>query len=265
MARRNGIPRERCYQIVRLLRTNGSVTVEEICSHLGVAPITARRDLRDLEDLGFLRRTSGGAIPLEPLLYEPFLHDSTFQEQLRRNAPEKRRIALAAADLVRGSQTIACTAGTTTTEVIRCLRHRTDLKLKLVTNAVNIAMESGQQSHLDVFLTGGHMRGDWFSLAGGDAIRTLGHYFIDTAFIGVNGISLEHGLACFNPDEAALIAVMVEQAKRRVVVVDHSKFAINATHRICPVEAIQVLVTDTGTSAELLAPLVARGIEVVQV
>ena len=262
MARKNGIPRERVDQIVRLLREKDLLTVEGICTQIGVSPITARRDLRDLEDLGLLRRTTGGAVPLEPLFYEAFRYDSFFQEQLDRNAAEKRRIAVAASELVRDGETIASTAGTTTTQVIRCLRHRTDLKLKLVTNAVNIAMEVSQQKHLDVFLTGGHMRGDWFSLAGGDAIQTLRQYFVDTVFLGVNGIDPEQGLTCFNPDEAALNAAMVAQAKRRIVVADHTKLSVVATHRICPVGAVQLLITDLGASEEAVAPYVAQGIEV---
>lgn len=262
MTRKNGIPRERSDQIVRLLREKDLLTIEDICVQLGVSPITARRDLRDLEDMGLLRRTTGGAVPLEPLFYEAFRYDSTFQSQQDRNAAEKRRIAVAAAELVHDAETIACTAGTTTTQVIRCLRHRTDLKLKLVTNAVNIAMEVSQQKHLDVFLTGGHMRGDWFSLAGGDAVQSLRQYFVDTVFIGVNGIDAEQGLTCFNPEEAALNAAMVDRAKRRIVVADHTKLSVVATHRICPVGAVHLLITDRGASEESVAAYTAQGVEV---
>ena len=262
MARKNGIPKERMEQIVRLLREKDRLSVEDICSEVGVSPITARRDLQDLENIGLLRRTTGGAVPLEPLLYEPFRYDSTFQEQVERNAAEKRRIAVAASELVRDGETIACNAGTTTTQVIRCLRHRVDLKLKLVTNCVNIAMEVSQQEHLDVFLTGGHMRGDWFSLAGADAVETMRHYFVDTLFLGVNGIDVEQGLTCFNPDETILNAVMVEQAKRRILVADHTKLSLIATHRICPVRAIHLLITDIGASDDAVAPYLDQGIEV---
>ena len=260
--RKNGIPRERANQIVQLLREHGSVTVERICADAGVSPITARRDLRDLENLGLLRRTKGGAVPIEPLLYEPFVHDSFFHRQLEHKAAEKRRIGLAASGLVRDGETIACTAGTTTTEVIRCLRHRTDLKLKLVTNAVNIAMEISQQRQFQLFLTGGHMRGDWFSLAGGDAIRTVRQYFVDTAFIGVNGIDSDHGFTCFNADEAVLNATMAEQAKRRIVVADHSKLSAVATHQICPIETVDILITDSGASEAEVAPYRERGVEI---
>jgi DeoR family transcriptional regulator of aga operon len=260
MLRRTGVPAERAEQILLMMRQSGSITIEQICSQLGVSLATAHRDLQYLETAGLVRRTRGGATQPEPFLYQPFVHDSSFQEQLERYAAEKRRIALAAAEQVRDGETIALTAGTTTTEVVRSLRSRQDLKV--VTNAVNIAMELGRQKQWDVFLTGGQMRGEWFSLAGPDAVRTMGRFFVDIAFIGVNGIDPDQGLTCFNSDEAVLITTMVERAKRRVVVADHSKLSVVATHRICPVEAVHLLITDTAVTEEAVAPYIERGIEV---
>lgn len=265
MVRKNGIPQERANAIVRLLREKGVLTVRDICDQVGVSEITARRDLSDLKHLGLLRRTTGGAALLEPLFYEPFCYDSTFKQQLERNVAEKRRIGLAAADRVQQGETIACTAGTTTTEVMRCLHHRNDLALKIVTNAVNIAMELSQVEHLEMFLTGGRMRGDWFALAGAEAVQSMREHFVDTVFIGVNGINPALGLTCFNPDEAVLNAVMVDHAKRRIVVADHSKLSVVATHQICSTRAIHVLITDSGASDQAVAPYSAAGIEVCRV
>ena len=109
-----GAPRTE--RILRELRQAGSISVEQLCELLSVSVATVRRDLQELEDKGLLRRTHGGAVSIEPLFYEPFRHDSSFQEQIERHAEEKRRIALAAADMVQDGETIALTAGTTTTE-----------------------------------------------------------------------------------------------------------------------------------------------------
>src|ERR1051326_7462422 len=109
----------RTEQILRELRQAGSISVEHLCALLSVSVATVRRDLQELENRGLLRRTHGGAVSIEPLFYEPFRHDSSFQEQIERHAEEKRRIAVAAADMVQDGETIALTAGTTTTEVVR--------------------------------------------------------------------------------------------------------------------------------------------------
>ncbi len=63
-----------------LLRT-GEVRVETLAKKLRISLSTIRRELRDLERVGLLLRTHGGAVSVEPALYEPFRHVSSFGEQ----------------------------------------------------------------------------------------------------------------------------------------------------------------------------------------
>src|SRR5579883_1937640 len=79
-------------QILYQLLREGVVEVEDMAAKLGVSPSTVRRGLRDLESRGLLRRTHGGAVPVEASLYEPFRYDASFQEQERLRSKEKRRI-----------------------------------------------------------------------------------------------------------------------------------------------------------------------------
>lgn len=253
----------RSTEILRELRQTGSVSVETLSNKLGVSLATVRRDLQELEERGFLRRTHGGAIPIEPLFYEAFRHDQSFQDQLERFAEEKRRIAIAAAALVSPGDTVAFTAGTTTTEVMRSLQGLSGISV--VTNTVNVAMELSARKDIDVFVTGGHLRGEWFSLVGQAAIANVRGLFIDVMFIGVNGIDAERGLTCLNSDEADINKAMVEQAKRKIAVTDHSKLGTVAKWLICPVEAIDLLITDRDASDAMVAPFCARGIKVSRV
>ena len=253
----------RTADILRELRQAGSVTVESLSDKLGVSLATVRRDLQEMESRGLLRRTHGGAIPIEPLFYEPFRHDHSFQDQLGRFADEKRRIALAAASLVSPGDTVAFTAGTTTTEVMRSLQGVSGISV--VTNTVNVAMELSARKDIDVFVTGGHLRGDWFSLVGPAATANVRGLFIDVMFIGVNGIHAERGLTCINPDEADINRAMVQQAKRKIAVTDHSKLGTITKWLICPSEAIELLITDNGASDQMIAPFLERGIKVSRV
>src|ERR1039457_2302461 len=198
--------------ILRELRQAGSVSVEELRDKLGVSLATVRRDLQELEDRGLLRRTHGGAIPIEPMIYEAFRHDRSFQDQLGSFAEEKRRIGLAAAELIAPGDTIALTAGTTTTEVVRSLH--TLGGITVVTNTVNVAMELSNRKDVHVFVTGGHLRGDWFSLVGSAAVASMSGVFVDLLFIGVNGIDAQRGLTCFNDDEVEINRCMVRQSQR---------------------------------------------------
>ncbi len=255
---------QRAKRILQVLLRHGNSSVDELAETLGASAASVRRDLTRLEQRDLVRRTHGGAKLAGQLQYAPFRFDSTFQEREGRFAEEKRRIGLAAAELIQERETVGFTAGTTTTQVARCIRHRSGIQI--VTNAVNIGMELNVQAGLTVTLTGGTMR--WagaFSLTGPTAMETLSRVFLDTAFIGACGVDVRCGATTIEPDEAAVFRAMARQAKRVVVVADSSKMAMVSPALICPVTEIDVLVTDSGITAEALEGFKAHGIEVIAV
>lgn len=259
MATKDEINRREQHILEQLLRT-GSITVGGIVSEFEVSVTTARRDLEALEQRGRLRRTHGGAISLEPLLYEPFRHVSSYKDEVEKNAEEKTRIALVAAGLIADGDTIALTPGTTTTQISR--RIPPDKNITVVTNTVNVAMELSSRSGVNVFVTGGFLHGGWFSLVGQAAVEAMKRIFPDKIFIGANGLHAEYGATAYHPDEAALNSVMARQSKQRIVVVDHSKLGVVATHLFCPTQDINLLITGNGATDEAVAGFIERGIEV---
>jgi DeoR family transcriptional regulator, aga operon transcriptional repressor len=254
---------QRFHVILTGLQETGSVAVDDLSQQLGVSVVTIRRDLDLLEQQGLLRRTHGGAASIEPLFYEPFRKDRSFQAQLERQANEKRRIGRAAAALINPGETIAITPGTTTAEIIRGIPLNS--KITVVTNTANIAMELSKRKDVSVFVTGGVLHGDWFSLVGPTAIRSLDNMLIQTMFIGADGIDARWGLSCFSSDEAELNGTMVRHARRHIAVVDHTKFGVVGNWQICETPAVQTLITDTGATDEMIAPFQKLGIEVIRV
>jgi DeoR family transcriptional regulator of aga operon len=245
------------------LQQTGRVAVETLSEQLAVSVVTVRRDLDALEEKGLLRRTHGGAVSIEPLFYEPFRRDQSFLAQVERAADEKRRIGRAAAALITSGETIALTPGTTTTEVIRGLP--INYNITVVTNTVNVAMELSKRKDVYVFVTGGHLHGEWFSLVGSAALRSLDNMLINTMFIGADGMDANWGASCFNADEAELNSTMMRLSRRRVAVVDSGKLGVVANWRICKSADLNVLVTDTTATDEMIAPFQKLGIEVMRV
>lgn len=254
---------QRTQFILTSLQESGSVIVEDLAENLKVSVVTIRRDLDHLEQQGLLRRTHGGAVSIEPLFYEPFKKDRSFVEQVERQAAEKRRIGRAAAALIEPGETIAITPGTTTAEIIRGLPLNS--RITVVTNTANIAMELSKRKDVNVFVTGGHLHGEWFSLVGPTAIRSLENMIIHTMFVGADGIDPDWGLSCFSSDEAELNAAMARRARRHIAVVDHTKFGVVTNWRICEIAALQKLITDAQATEEMVAPYQNLGVEVVRV
>jgi DeoR/GlpR family transcriptional regulator of sugar metabolism len=254
---------ERQEIILQTLQSSGSVTIEGLCNLLNTSIATVRRDLKDLEDRALLRKTRGGAVKMGPLFYEPFRHDSSFQDKVGSFADEKRRIARAAARLVNSGDTIALSGGTTTTEVVRSLM--TVQGITVITNTVNVAMELSACKNIEVIVTGGMLRGNWFTLVGPLANMAAQMVYADILFLGVDGISTDFGLSCINPMEAEYLRMMAQHAKRRIVVADHSKLGVQSKWMLCPVSEIEMIITDKGAGEEQIKPFLDKGIEVVRV
>jgi DeoR family transcriptional regulator, aga operon transcriptional repressor len=249
--------------ILTALQQSGRVSVDTLSEQLDVSVVTIRRDLDALEQKGLLRRTHGGAVSIEPLFYEPFRRDQSFLAQVERAADEKRRIGRAAAALITPGETIALTPGTTTTEVIRGLPM--NYNITVVTNTVNVAMELSKRKDVYVFVTGGRLHGEWFSLVGSTAIKALENMLINTMFIGADGLDASWGASCFNADEAELNGTMMRLARRRVAVVDSEKLGVVANWRICLANELNVLITDTNAADSAIEPFEKLGIEVMRV
>ncbi|SDE91212.1 transcriptional regulator, DeoR family [Terriglobus roseus] len=250
-------------KILKLLHANRSVTVEELCRSLEASLATVRRDLEQLESRSLLKRTRGGAIPIGPLFYEPFRNDQSFQDKISSFAEEKRRIAAAAAQLVSRGQTIVLSGGTTTTEVVRSLK--TLSGITIVTNAVNVAMELSNHKDIDVILTGGYLRGNWFTLVGPIANQGSEMIFSDIMILGVDGIDAKLGLTCTNAAEAELLRRLASHAKQKVVVCDRSKLGNVSQWSLCDTKEIQHIITDSGASDDAVAPFEKLGIRVSRV
>jgi DeoR family transcriptional regulator of aga operon len=246
--------------ILRKLQETGSVVIDELCSSLLASVATIRRDLEDLEGRSLLKRVRGGAVSIGPLFYEPFRHDASFQDKVSSFAEEKRRIARAAAELVQTGQTIALSGGTTTTEVVRSLKVLSGISI--ITNTVNVAMELSNRKDIDVIVTGGHLRGNWFTLIGPLANAATDMLFADLMFIGVDGIDAKHGLTCTNSAEAELLRKLAQHSKKKVVVADRSKLGAVSQWRLCEAREIDVLITDSGATDEAVAPFEELGIAV---
>jgi DeoR family transcriptional regulator, aga operon transcriptional repressor len=253
---------QRAHEILHTLLRHGTTSVDELVSLTGASPASVRRDLTRLEERGLVHRTHGGAKLAGQMQYQPFRFDSSFQERESRFAEEKRRIGMAAAELIREHETVALTAGTTTTQIARCIRHRNDINI--ITNAVNIGMELSNQSALQVTLTGGTMR--WagaFSLTGHMAIESLSGFFMDKAFLGACGIDLLCGATTIEADEAAVVRTIVRQSKKVILVADSSKIGMVSPALICPTNRIDTIITDSGIDTDAITGFQDAGIEVI--
>src|SRR3954467_7501564 len=183
---------ERQHQIVALARRQGEVDVAKLSAELNVSAETIRRDLRLLEKHGLIRRTHGGAYPVETAKFETDLAIRT-----TRGVPEKRRIAAAAVALIGDAETVFIDEGFTPQLIAEALP--TDRPLTVVTASLPTAAWLAASSPATVLLLGGRGTGRTLATVDHWAAGMLSGFVIDLAFIGANGISREAGLTTPDP------------------------------------------------------------------
>ena len=247
---------ERQQHILERARAAGRVEVNALADALDVTPETVRRDLTILERHGVLRRVHGGAIPVERLGFEPGL-----ETRSERFIAEKERIAKAALAHVPDEGTVLLDAGTTTLRLAEQLPR--DRELTIVTNSLGIAALVAQRQNLSLYLLGGRVRGRTLAAVGSWVTSALSGVFVDVAFMGTNGLSVEHGLTTPDQSEAAAKRAMIKAARRSVVLADHTKIGVDHFSRFADLSDIAALITDNGLDPETVAEIEALGPEVV--
>ncbi|MFJ4688755.1 DeoR/GlpR family DNA-binding transcription regulator [Streptomyces sp. NPDC091377] len=250
--------------LLELLVERGRLDVEEAASALEVSAATIRRDFDQLAEQQMLVRTRGGAV----------VHGVSYELPLRyktaRRASEKQRIAKAVGELVAPGEAVGLTGGTTTTEVARALAVRSDLTsgspaLTVVTNALNIANELAVRPQFKIVVTGGVARAQSYELIGPLTDGVLSQVTLDVAVLGVVAFDVVHGAAAHDEAEAAVNRLLCERAERVVVAADSSKLSRRAFARICGVDSVDTLVTDTAVDDDTVSRFEDAGVSVVAV
>jgi DeoR family transcriptional regulator of aga operon len=252
----------RADRIMKVILRAGDISVQELVDQVCTSATSIRRDLARLEKRGLVQRTFGGATLAAPLLYEPLSPDISFQAREVWSAGAKRRIGVAASELIREHEIIGLTAGATTTQIARSLRHRSGIVV--ITNAVNIGMELSNHESIKTRLTGGALASAWtFALTGQPALNFLKDVYLDKAFISVTGFDLELGITTHESEDAAVSLAMIRNARRVIVVADSAKMGQVSSAFICSISSIHALVTDSNLPQKIHDQLIARGIEVI--
>jgi DeoR/GlpR family transcriptional regulator of sugar metabolism len=251
---------ERHRAIIEIVTRDGKVTVEDIGATFGVSEATARRDLRELDRAGLLRRVHGGAVSSLGRSYEPPYHLRATQ-----STAAKRAIGRKAADLILDGNSIALDVGTTTLEVARALHDRHNLTI--VTSSLRIADEIVANlslgSDIRLILTGGIIRAEELSMIGQLAETAFRTFHVDKAFVGVGGISLTDGLTEYNLDDARVKQGLLDVAQQRIVVTEGAKFGRTTFATVGPLSSIDMVITDDSAPEDMVAALIDSGIEVV--
>ena len=237
---------ERQSRLRDLLAERGMSDLDSLAAELRVSQSTVRRDIDGMVELGLVKRTHGGVIWTGDRSTQPNTRPYAFDQRMEYQVDAKRLIARAAARLVSPGETILLDGGTTTFHLAEELA---DVHIQIVTNSLPIANAFINNDNVELVLTGGLLYPRYGVLLGPTAEQNIASIHAKTMFFSVAGI---HDALLYNQN---LLLVqtemrMMEQAQRKVLLADSSKFGQQALARLCPLMAASVVVTDAGITAE---------------
>jgi DeoR/GlpR family transcriptional regulator of sugar metabolism len=255
---RTGSHEHRRVEIAEFVKSRGGARIDELADQFGVSTMTIHRDLDHLHAQGMLRKVRSGA---EAPPSEAFERNIELRKAL--NLAEKQAVAGAAfawaADRV-DMHAVAMDDSTTALHLLPTLFQH--LPLTVVTNFLPAINELATDPRVRLNAIGGDFVPEFSSFVGPQSVRALRDMHYDVLFMSVPAVSRG---ACFHPSSAAaeLKRAFMESAELRVLMIDHTKLARRAIHRICHLVDFDAVVVDHGVDAEDLQRLSDGGANVV--
>ena len=228
---------ERLERIEQYVNQNRYATINELASQFSISSATIRRDLELLSGQNRVTLTRGGVVSNQANVVE----ERSYSEKLGDNQEEKKRIAQAAAAMIRPGTTILVDSGTTNRAMIPFLQEVGPVNI--VTNDVVIAGELTSCRDADVTVLGGTLRKGYFTLVGHYAESMVAQMRADIAFLGMDAVNLKGGCMIANMNEVGLKRAMIQAARQVVVVCDHSKFEMESFLTVCPLDQVGTFLT----------------------
>lgn len=246
---------ERKQKIIEYVEAHQLVSVSQLAEIFNVHEATIRRDLANLEQEGFLRRTHGGVVAAQKVQSEP-----EFSRRSMENTAEKKVIGHLAASLINEGDNIIVDSGTTTFQLIEHVVLFENLTI--ITNDINIAAELRMYPNIKTFVTGGMLTPESYMLNGFHTNEILRSFQVDKAFIGTPAFHFDKGITHFDEHLVSAKKEMIASADEIIVMTDHTKIGKVSLHSIASIDKINWLVTDEKIEQTEMKRIQQRGVRV---
>lgn len=225
---------ERQNKIISMLKETQSIQVKDLADRLFVSEATIRRDLTEMNRLGLLERSHGGAI-----LSENAEEISIFI-RMSKNAQEKEHAVTNALPHLPPFQSVFIDSSSTAL----ALAERMDLSHKtVVTNNLQAAIQLSKKRDVHLIVLGGSVRYNTVSATGSLAARQLYEFSFDLMICSCaavqNGEALERSL-----EQKEIKSVAFSRSRFRLLVFDNSKYQEHGAHKIAGLSDFDLVVTN---------------------
>ena len=237
------------------VHSEGSVTVDQLVSLLGISRMTVHRDLDVLEADAVLRKVRGGATALRSSLFE-----SDFPFRLTSSVAAKDAIGRAAAKFVDGGQAVICDESTTTMAALRAIE--ASESITVITNCFPMMQYVNESTKHRLIGLGGDYVTRYQAFLGIVCEQAITNIYADVLLASCSAV---RGSSTYHQDQqiVAVKRAMIKSAPTRLLLLDSSKVGVGALYHLGEIGDFTHLITDDGTPETLLDQARESGLEVV--
>ncbi len=251
------LPEARRRAILSHLAQVSSDTIVDLAKRFHISTMTIRRDLKILQDAGYVTMSHGGAIYNGDTFQQNETHHI---ERATIRAAEKRAIGqYAAANFVEDDDVLFLDSGTTVRAIVPYLSDRRNLTV--ASNSIRTI--DALHRHLPdsaIFCTGGMLSPAAQTFVGPVAERFFEDFFAKKAIVSGIGFTIQTGLADSQMLDTAVKKAMSRSAEATIVIIDSSKIGYTAMVQVLQSPQIRTLVTDDGISEADRRAIIDSGI-----
>ncbi len=249
---------ERRLVIKEMLQSKPFISLHELEVRFpNVSSMTLRRDIEYFESVGEAIKVRGGARSMKFITTSM---EDAFSLRIAENPQAKEKVAIRALEEIEPGRSYFIDSGTT---MLKLAYLMPDERINVVTTGPNIAMELAKKQLPIINIVGGMFNRDSISVSGNQALGFLGNINIDIAFIVPSGLSAHDGLTSGNYTECELKRMIVEKARKVIVLMDNSKLDKSLPYTFCGIEDIDMIISDRALPEDITAMAKEAGVEVV--
>lgn len=228
---------DRQKQIMTLVKDRGTISFKELSSIFYASESTIRRDVKKMEAQGLLKEVRGGASIIETNSSETSI---IIREQI--HIKEKNHIAAIAVKMIENGHSYFFDSSTTSARLIILLKPFSELTA--ITNGLDNALLLTYYSTANVFIPGGRVLRKTNSTHGVETTNFISRFNCDIAFISCRGLSSNGDITEANSETQVNKAIMLKNATKKVLLIDHSKFNKTFLLTTANIKEIDYIITD---------------------
>ena len=234
---------ERYDKIVGMVEDKGRMSVKDLASIFKVTEDCIRKDLRELEKCGKIKRVHGGAITNRS--HNDIKH---INERRDINNTKKREIAKKAFNEIEDGDIIFLDVSSINLELAEIIKSSSK-RIVVVSNMPQVVDKlNDSNENITIIIVGGEFNKRVGAMIGAFTNQYISQFTFDKSFIGVCGINEETGnISTLFMEDGATKKTIIDNSNKSYLVMEEEKYNYDEFYKFAKLEDVSGIITEDRT------------------